>query len=847
MDAKKSVEPDASKKSRRKKSVASSRPLEIETDVSRISKRGLGNKASAGLKETKGSKDTLTQHTSKKSASEEEDRRKTTESTRNKKTTLSTQRKRPSQTLPEPPVLLTQDVVTPSPLRALSEKIDLLNLGHPNTSPPQGPAKEEETTNKLDKRRYSKQRETRTSEKLNISKTARKSATPMLTAAILIVLLIVVIAFASVILIYKHYKKQQERNIIQCKTTACKRIQGEIDDLLDKKIDPCTDFYGYVCRKWIPHSPNGTTGFIQDVLDTYYHALISALESPETREPDTFGMHVMAKLFGVCVDYMTKDKGTFTDAVGRVIDLLKLDMIIDRKQQLLPFLVGLSLSRNIHSVFFIQFRRMGNNRYVQIEYGDTMFSKMNDVLPKFAVRSTFDVFYAMMKSMTSKFLKHPRVNSDIAPDVMLGVDFRIADLLRTKPTVSYATFADLTAFISREGLKNFIEVINKYAPPGFKVGLSSTVRFSGMRTMTAVNALLVNESAGMRETYHTLNIATSLLRYTAFKDEAQRSPAIVPYMCLRATRIAFTNTWGLLIARLIGDPRRGTAARELATRVRDMVLEETVFENFTSLDRERGKTLLRETMLVTYDDAHTTKMTEYIDYTTWNLQGNHPFEVFLEAGEKESIMLRRSFSVEFAVKASLVQLNPDITYYKIESSTESGTTRYLAVPTAYQIPPLLYFEEMNEIPLYINMATIGALVAKEMVRPLASSFKSSKSTKALNESLKCVKKVAAAQGVRFEDGGDLWENEVVLRYYGFRIVYEGLRRILLSLGESTTGDIWKEAQRYLFVRFCMLACASDSPSNRQIFKANCMLTVLTNPEFATVFGCTGKAAFKANC
>ncbi|XP_064455011.1 uncharacterized protein LOC135366265 [Ornithodoros turicata] len=875
MDDKKVVDPDAPKKSHRNKSAASSRRHEHGSELSPIAKHGLGNKASAGHKETKGSKDNLSPHGSKKSAREEKPRRRTTESTKNKKTTLPPQSKGPSQVQPEPPnkgdeppnkgdeppnkgdeppnkgdepsVQPIPELELPSPLRVLSEQIDLLNLEHPNTNPPQGPP--QDITKKPDMQTHHKHKETKTSGSRNLPKSARKSTSLMLTAAILVILLIVVIALTS-LLVYKHYKTQQRLKTMECKTTVCKRVQGEIDDLLDKNTDPCNDFHGYVCRKWTRQSHNSTTGFIQDVIDIYHHTLVSALESPETRQPDKFGLHAMTKLFGVCVDYMTKDKGTFTDAVGKVIDLLKLDMIIDRKQRLLPFLVESSLSRNIHSVFVVQFRRIGNFRYVEIEYGDTIRSKMTDVVPTSLTGGTSfeNMIGTVMKNMTSEFLEHPRVNSDIDPDKLLRADSDIAQLLGATPSVTYATFGEVTGFLSPEGMKDFVEVINKYAPPEFQVGLSSTARFSGVQTLRAVNALLVNQSAGVREAYHMLNIATSLLRCTAFKDVAQSSPAIVPYTCLRATRIAFTNTWPLLIARLIGDPRRGTAARKLATRVRDMVLEETVFENFTSLDRERGKAFLRKTQSVTFDSSRAARITEYSDYTTWNLQGNHPFEVFVEAGQKESIMLRRAFSLEILVKASLIQVNPHIAYYKIESSTETGTRRYVMVPTAYQIPPLLYFEEMNEIPLYINMATIGALVAKEMVRSLASSFKSSKSTKALHESLKCVKEVAVAQGVRFEDGGDLWENEVVLRYYGFRIVYEGLRRVLLSLGESTTGDIWKEAQRYLFVRFCMLACASDSPSTRLIFKKYCLVTVLSNPDFATAFDCTGNTVFKAdNC
>ncbi|XP_064454892.1 uncharacterized protein LOC135366163 [Ornithodoros turicata] len=673
--------------------------------------------------------------------------------------------------------------------------------------------------------------------KPGLARNVSKSTMAILATVGFVALLTTVVA----LWIYISHKKSLESKMIECKTTECKQILGEIDQQLNKGVDPCGDFYSYLCRKWMTGPKSGLhSGFVQDVFDVYNDTVITALKSPDAMKPHRFGLHIMAKLFAVCEDYLANDTGTLSDAVGQIVDLLEFDKVLNHSENVLTYLINTSLTRNLHSIFIVRYQRTGNSRYLQIEVGGTIHSKMFAVVTEDRPdTSTHTEFRTIMRDMTLAFLNHPRVQSSIHPNTILDLDIDVYKALAAKNPTTVKTFEEIAENVGQDLVREFMDVINKNAPRDFHVELSSPVRFSRLASLKNANNALNKTHSDVRDIYHLLNVATTLLRFTAYRHLAKTNAALVPFMCFRATRIAFTNTWQYLIVDLLGRRRRGIAARGLATRVRNMALEETVFEEFAAIDRESGKTLLRNMELLTYGGVGVGKLSNYTDYSSWTLKGNNSFEIFLNVGEQERLMLRQTLSRERMVRASRSQLKKELKFDGV---------RFLTVPTAFQIPPLFYFEEVNEIPLYINLGTLGAWIAKEMVRALTVNLRtSSKATVTLHKSLTCVKKVATVQGLNLSaiTGSGLWYSEAVLWYYGLRIVHEGLRRVVLNMGESTTGDVWKEAQHYLFIRFCMMACTSRggaSGGTPMTFKERCLVPVLSNPDFVSAFGCAGSCA-----
>ncbi|XP_064454629.1 uncharacterized protein LOC135365874 isoform X1 [Ornithodoros turicata] len=661
-----------------------------------------------------------------------------------------------------------------------------------------------------------------------------KSTNTVLRTVVSVVLILGVTA-AGAFWIYKHYKDAlRQRKMIECRTAECKLIQRQLNNELDKKIHPCDDFYSYVCSKWIKRESGG---FLHDVINIYTHSLITALTSPESSHPDRFGLHVMAKLYQACRDYAISSKGTFKDAVGQVIELLNFRTILKRQQHIFVFLLETSLTKNIHSTFTVRFHRSEKSKYLRFDLGYSIRSKMYGVVD--ADTSSASEIDESMTLMTTQFLNDSRISSNIDAATILSLDAKIHKLLSAKAWVTQLTFNSIAHMTSRKTIKQAIEVVNQNAPPGFRVDFRSQVEIAGLGSLLDIRRILSNGSEGLREMYHLVNIATDLLRFTAHRNIAR-----IPFVCLRATRIALTNTWQFVVARSTAHLSSGTVARELGARVRDMVTAGPALRLFNEDERQKGQEILQRTTAITYDGSEVEMLDEHTDYASWKLEGKDLFAVYVEAGQKEKVMLRKSFSFTSIIRASDSQLKNDLRFHEAE--------RLLTIPTAYQNPPVLFFAQSDEIPLYINVATLGVEIAKEMVRALTVPFRSSStSINTLHGSLTCLKKVGAAHGINMTriTGANLWEADSVLWYYALRSVYEGLQHLVINVGESTSGDIWKETQHYLFIRFCMLSCMpreEDSKEIPEVFKERCLVPLLSIPDFAAAFGCTERENFRSD-
>ncbi|XP_064454748.1 uncharacterized protein LOC135366025 [Ornithodoros turicata] len=740
-----------------------------------------------------------------------------------------------------------------SQMKFLADEIDRLNRNFVEESPPETPEPRKAKVKSKQKPAAAgtsgaiMPKEGKSSFSTKVTPRARTLVPKNYSAEItLFAIVIIVVAFAAAAYMQRRYQmKSMLQNMIECRTAACQKILREVDDKLDKNIHPCDDFYGYVCNKWVANRPSKKAGLLAHVLNMYDNDLTTALRAREARKPDRWGTHVIAKLFEVCYDYMTKDLGSITDAISQVIDLLNFSVVLNNQKDIFAFLVETSLTRNVHSVFRVSFRRMGNLEYLQIIPGYSIYSKvlrvMTDEPPD---ASKANELREKLTSMTQHFLNHRRVNSSIDPKDLLAVDDVVDNMLKESAAERSATFTEFAEMTSRNITQQVIDVINQNGPRGFKVGFSSAIKVESFDQIRSIQGLLQLQVKDMGAMYHITNLASDLLVYTTFKDIAKEDPDRIPFMCLRATRIAATVTWQFLVARLTGHLSSSKAAKQLAETTRYVVAGETVFEKFDALQRGKGKDLLANTTLITYGDDVLEYLDQRTNYMSWTFRGHQLFDVFAEAGQKEKALLRETLFEEWKVAVSRSQLNKVLKFHDLDGC--------LTVPSAYQSPPLFYYEEQSEIPRYINAATLGALIAKEMIRALAVRFKpSNRSTVLLHESLACVKEVARTQGLDLHTvtGRDLWDREAVLWYFASRILYEGLKRDTIDAGQPTTGNIWNETRHYYFIRFCTLACTHENNTRDgppESFKERCLVPVLSNPDFADHFGCAGRPAFNTH-
>ncbi|XP_075747792.1 uncharacterized protein LOC142813389 [Rhipicephalus microplus] len=70
-------------------------------------------------------------------------------------------------------------------------------------------------------------------------------------------------------------------------------------------VDPCDDFYEYVCHRW---TQNGS--FLGDVMDDFYSLLDSIIMPGELPYPDIYGSHIFFHTYRACTRFMNTTEDT---------------------------------------------------------------------------------------------------------------------------------------------------------------------------------------------------------------------------------------------------------------------------------------------------------------------------------------------------------------------------------------------------------------------------------------------------------------------------------------------------------------------------------------------------------
>ncbi|XP_064479875.1 uncharacterized protein LOC135393337 [Ornithodoros turicata] len=159
------------------------------------------------------------------------------------------------------------------------------------------------------------------------------SKVPGITQFFVCVLLVAVVISIIVIVVLLYRWFFPEKGIL-CNTGECRHVLFEIEQLLSTNIDPCDDFYGYVCGKWA-NKPN--SGFLDDVMTIYNETLIDSIFSQQSLQRSRLGRHVFSGIYRKCDDYIKRGKGSFQDAVEDISRLIDIDKVT-RSQRCLSFI-----------------------------------------------------------------------------------------------------------------------------------------------------------------------------------------------------------------------------------------------------------------------------------------------------------------------------------------------------------------------------------------------------------------------------------------------------------------------------------------------------------------------------
>ncbi|KAI3384332.1 hypothetical protein SNEBB_001575 [Seison nebaliae] len=118
-----------------------------------------------------------------------------------------------------------------------------------------------------------------------------------------------------------------------CQTIGCLEVGANMADLINTKVDPCTDFYKYACGKWnnkydlLPLETEVTQKVL--VAEQAYETLKNELESTIIRNTDTSWEKKVKQFYNLCLD----DYKAKTTAPKHLMDLIKKDVTAGGVQQ----------------------------------------------------------------------------------------------------------------------------------------------------------------------------------------------------------------------------------------------------------------------------------------------------------------------------------------------------------------------------------------------------------------------------------------------------------------------------------------------------------------------------------
>ncbi|KAL1474965.1 hypothetical protein MTO96_037638 [Rhipicephalus appendiculatus] len=122
----------------------------------------------------------------------------------------------------------------------------------------------------------------------------------------------VVLAFAMA---YSRQAEEISDDSVACSTDQCHEALKLLDAAGNLTVDPCHDFYEYVCHRW---TQNGS--FLGDIMDDFYSLLDSIIMPGELPYPDVYGTHIFFHTYRACTSFMntSEDTAALTSVLPRL-------------------------------------------------------------------------------------------------------------------------------------------------------------------------------------------------------------------------------------------------------------------------------------------------------------------------------------------------------------------------------------------------------------------------------------------------------------------------------------------------------------------------------------------------
>ncbi|KAH9380592.1 hypothetical protein HPB48_020372 [Haemaphysalis longicornis] len=612
-----------------------------------------------------------------------------------------------------------------------------------------------------------------------------------------------------------------------CSDLQCLEAHKDLESLLNYTVQPCDDLYAHVCSRWIRDSEK--VGFLEGALIEHIkrqHEVLASLAPLPLGKNLQETLEVGKTLFMECLNYMADTTLDLKRDVKYFFKKLHLYRLLNKENSLKMMAAGAKISFKFNL-----------NALLRLRPQRDQLSGMLHASPGVLLQTAFPIEAELEQYIRAVV----RATSQVKGFVQLASKIVVLD--------SY------TSNIYSRSRLPFKKIAMKdlpFEPPALvAVTNSSLAKFARMcnlsdmylfvrnfvMSVTVLN-FFANQSLQVSSWYTAVQILTNLLEFDYVKRFTSDTHTAALKACHRSLYDALSPIWSFVTRHMIKHDFVHGAADPVAELFEDVkkALTSDIISDLSGLRNDSTWSRMQETLYRIRIASHRQLANEGDEFTFQCLSPPQTGLGFL----KDHVQAREHFRQHATFSPPSLILDATSTV-DVETSTiyleEYGK---LFIPAALQTPPVFYHDKDLH---FLNFGTLGAIMARELARSIYPSNNSeqqlwtSEATLHYMHQMSCYLVALEAwhgpsQGPTNSTATDWLELLVWLT--SVRVAHAALKQHFSIVANGQLS--WRAVQRHFFLRFCLVACESQSQTALSA-RHKCVWPLFNMPEFADAFEC----------
>ncbi|KAH6938751.1 hypothetical protein HPB50_012410 [Hyalomma asiaticum] len=661
-----------------------------------------------------------------------------------------------------------------------------------------------------------------------------------------------VLVSAGGVLLFFVLRQEHVHYLNGCSTMGCKRAVRDLELLIDVSIDPCHDFYGHVCRRWLRN--NNNAGYVERAARNLLRDLNTSLnevDEPNRVSPRLFSL---AQFYQLCHRFISARTLQLSDMLHpfkQYADLLALSTF----PEVIGRVIDLSLVRGVRTLLDIRLVRLSKAAAVKlrISCGISLAQKCCD-------NSSDELrlyLRTLLNAVSETLLENnegPRRTLD--PSDIAGMDIDVRPLMVAPINEQNYNISVFELLSRRVSSQQWLAAINTALPARFRMGKHSRVIVTNVDAITKLLDYIERRmDSGI--VYVFVQVLMEAMRFDYLRRRSAEGPYGAVRTCLRATWSALSGAKDLVASKFVG--AHETMARAVFDRVLTSVLQYAEGSSWMGdLIKRNAKVALGSVSLRSFAATvfNASDKEDVHDVPTSPELSVFP-SLFMEIRSA-----RQSHFLEDPprLRAGTDEYGSDDFFFFESRVVYDVVSNSLRVPETVRREPILYGED---VPLEFALGTLGMVMARELLRAAVPSrmpsLWTSQEQVAFLRYDQCVDSLAReAMNITLERPQDNQAPEYYFWLQGARAAYAALSASYADERRAANWQtFWRAAQRTFFRRLCLLSCRPqyDSPEERRSVdplsanqrspavpaRVSCLLPLLNMPEFIEAFECSKTA------